>query len=192
MLFMIISKSLNKKLSVISIEILFQKSRFDVIAAQNYFTRNFIFANLLITGFLKPFGLLIYAEFKISWKIEYTTPCPTCEHTVQSFSHISYKLVLSIILLKMSLLIPSLIIRVAILMAMQFFLIFCSYRVAESYWGPSFIRFQTFFFMNIALVSLDHYDQLAKSLSFFLFDLLEELFLFLFSPIVFFESLSVC
>lgn len=58
-LLVIMSKSLCKESSVSAIEMLSQMSRFGVIAACSRFTRNHMSANLLMTGFSKPFGLLI-------------------------------------------------------------------------------------------------------------------------------------
>lgn len=60
-LLVIISKSLYKKSNVTAIAILSQMFWLSMIITQSCFTNNCTLANLLITGLLKLFGLLIYA-----------------------------------------------------------------------------------------------------------------------------------
>lgn len=118
------------------------------------------------------------------------TPYSTCEHTIQSFSHIFQRSIILIILLKISLLTFLIIIQVAILTTMQFFLIFCFYRATKSCQKPSSMESKIFLFMSISLIRLDYYSQLAKPSSFSLLNLLKIL-LFLLLSIIFFESLHI-
>lgn len=109
--------------------------------------------------------------------------CPTCEYVVCNFSHISWGSLILMILLKMSLLTPSLMIRVVIPIAILFFLIFyLRFRNAiggcqELFSMGSHISF----FMSMAFVRVDYYSELIKPLSFTRLDPSEVLlFLFLF------------
>lgn len=72
------------------------------------------------------------------------------------------------ILLKMSSLTPSLMIRVAVPTAIRFSLIFFSrsHKATRSSRGPTLMRSHTSFSMSIAFVRSDHRGQFAKLLSF--------------------------
>lgn len=91
-------KSLCKDLIATTIDILFYMSLFRITATFNYLTRNLTLAKILVIGFSNSLGLLILGYIKSFWRIEYTTPGSTCEHTTLNFSHMTFGSFLSLIL----------------------------------------------------------------------------------------------
>ena len=81
---------------------------------------------------------------------------------------------MSIMLLKMSSLTPSLMIIVAVSTAMRFSLLFCSHIAGGTGLGTVSMRSYTSFSTSMALVRSDHRGQLLKPVSFSRRELLEE------------------
>ena len=84
-------------------------------------------------------------------------------------------------LLKMSLLIPYLMMQVAVLTTIRFSLIFfsCSYRASGSWRRPTLIKSQNFFSMSMTFVRSAHLRQLVKPVSFCHRELLKTILVFL-------------
>lgn len=93
------SKSLCKESRATTITILSHISRFDIIATCSRFIKNRISAKVLMTNLSKPFDMLIYGYLRSSWRMEYTTPWPSCKQADYSLFHISFESIILMILL---------------------------------------------------------------------------------------------
>lgn len=97
-------KSSCSDLMATTTAILSHISLLEVTAALNCLTRNPTLANILVTGFSNPLGLLIFKYVRSSSRIEYTTSGAIYEHTALSFSHMTFGSSLLIMSLNKSLL----------------------------------------------------------------------------------------
>lgn len=130
--------------------------------------RNLTLANILVTGFSNPLDLLIFEYMRSFQRIKYIIPGPTCKYTALSFSHITFRLFLSIMLLNKLLLTPSQIILVVISIAIWSSFLLWTQRVPLLIvdQDPIKIRSQTSYNISIVLSRAAYFNQLKKLMSF--------------------------